>query len=393
MSIEASTSVDPFARTCQASHLLGWVCEHVNQHPSSEDADMHFQEAFTISGALRALLTMLHSESARKPEAERQKLFAARGIAYAALNTLFDVHSCIEPDNVESVGGNRGLRLDLQQHALDGFKEVIAEVSIFAAEIEQYGKTHGFDSVPVLVLFSLYTVAGTYAWYARENAAEVHLAALEDLRRLMGTVGRSKWRVGCESFVQSSWSNLLSTLTCRSSICEDVRRARVLLPGCLFPMNACHDRRWHGYIFRYLLQPLRSPQVKSPQRQCVIETGWGLERHGSCLIVHNSTSYFCSTLMRGTHPRPKVRSKVLKNLLLLHVSTTIDPSIRHYHYLLDSARSPAQVVQACTPSLPLPTSKSKCSFVEPSKEKRKRKHLLHASLQNNIPLPSLNSAP
>jgi hypothetical protein len=213
------------------------------------------------------------------------------------------------------------------------------------------------------------------------------------LRRLMGTVGRSKWRVGCESFVQSSWSNLLSTLTCRSSICEDVRRARVLLPGCLFPMNACHDRRWHGYIFRYLLQPLRSPQVKSPQRQCVIETGWGLERHGSCLIVHNSTSYFCSTLMRGTHPRPKVRSKVLKNLLLLHVSTTIDPSIRHYHYLLDSTSSPAQVVQACTPSLPLPTSKSKCSFVEPSKEKRKRKHLLHASLQNNIPLPSLNSAP
>jgi hypothetical protein len=200
MSIEASTSVDPFARTCQASHLLGWVCEHVNQHPSSEDADMHFQEAFTISGALRALLTMLQSESARKPEAERQKLFAARGIAYAGLNTLFDVHSCIEPDNVESVGGNRGLRLDLQQHALDGFKEVIAEVSIFAAEIEQYGATHGFDRIPVLVLFSMYTVAGTYAWYARENAAEVHLAALEDLRRVMRTIGRSKWRVGCKFF-------------------------------------------------------------------------------------------------------------------------------------------------------------------------------------------------
>lgn len=161
---------------------------------------MHFQEAFTISGALRALLTMLQSESASKPETERQKLFAARGIAYAALNTLFDVHSCIEPDNVESVGGNRGLRLDLQQHALDGFKEVIAEVSIFAAEIEQYGATHGFDRIPVLVLFSMYTVAGTYAWYARENAAEVHLAALEDLRRVMRTIGRSKWRVGCKFF-------------------------------------------------------------------------------------------------------------------------------------------------------------------------------------------------
>jgi len=195
MSIEASTSVDPFARTCQASHLLGWVCEHVNQNPSSEDADMHFQEAFTISGALRALLTMLHSESAHTPEAERHKLFAARGIAYAALNTLYDVHSCIEPDNVEAVGGNRGLRLDLQQHALDGFKEVIAEVSAFAAEIGRHGEIHGFGTVPVLVLFSLYTVAGTYAWYARENAAETHLAALDDLRKVMRIIGRSKWRV------------------------------------------------------------------------------------------------------------------------------------------------------------------------------------------------------
>jgi len=202
MSIEASTSVDPFARTCQASHLLGWVCEHVNQHPSSEDADMHFQEAFTISSALRALLTMLHDESAqRQPDAQRQKLFAARGIAFAALNTLYDVHSCIEPDNVEAVGGNRGLRLDLQQHALDGFKEVIAEVSVFATEIEQYGESQGFDAVPVLVLFALYSVAGTYAWYARENEGEAHLAALEGLRRLMRAVGRSKWRVACEFFV------------------------------------------------------------------------------------------------------------------------------------------------------------------------------------------------
>jgi hypothetical protein len=243
MSIEASTSVDPFARTCQASHLLGWVCEHVNQHPSSEDADMHFQEAFTISGALRALLTMLHSESAGKPEAERQKLFVARGIAYAGLNTLYDVHSCIEPDNVESVGGNRGLRLDLQQHALDGFKEVIAEVSTFAAEIERYGETHGFDMVPMLVLFSLYTVAGTYAWYARENAAEAHLAALEDLRKLMRTTGRSRWRVGCKFFHHCTPMKLSmlprQTLTSHSLVCEDARRARVLVSGGLFPISCC----------------------------------------------------------------------------------------------------------------------------------------------------------
>ncbi len=42
MTIEASTSVAPFARTCQAAHLLGLVCEHVNQDASSVAADLHF---------------------------------------------------------------------------------------------------------------------------------------------------------------------------------------------------------------------------------------------------------------------------------------------------------------------------------------------------------------
>lgn len=202
MSIEASTSVDPFARTCQAAHLLGWVCEHVNQHPSSADADMHFSQAFVISKALKALLTMLNSESSHKTQKERQKFFAARGLIYAGLNTLYDVHSCVEPDDVEAVGGNRGLRLDLQQHAIDGFKEVIREVLAFAAEIEAYHEAHGAESIPVLALFSLYTSAGTYAWYARENSARDHLSALADLRRVLGIIGGARWQVACKSPLQ-----------------------------------------------------------------------------------------------------------------------------------------------------------------------------------------------
>jgi hypothetical protein len=242
MSIEASTSVDPFARTCQAAHLLGWVCEHVNQNPSHADADMHFQEAFAISGALRALVIMLHSESNARAQEERQRLFAARGLAYAALNTLYDVHSCIEADNVEAVGGNRGLRLDLQQHALDGFKEVIREVSAFSAEIEQYYEKYGVDGIPVMVLFALYTVGGTYAWYARENSAPAHLAALADLRRVLDIVGSTRWPVACKSYFAFASSmpsdplrglKPLHSLTSISNISEDASRHRTLLPRSL----------------------------------------------------------------------------------------------------------------------------------------------------------------
>lgn len=199
MSIEASTSVDPFARTCQAAHLLGWVCEHVNQHPSSEDADMHFQEAFTISSALKSLLFMMHSES-EVAGAKPQKFFAAKGLVYAALNTLYDVHSCIEPDDVEAVGGNRGLRLDLQQHAIAGFKKVVDEVVVFASEIKAYYTMRplGFQAIPVMVLFSLYSAAGTFAWYARETGAQKHLHALQELREVLRPIGEMKWNVACK---------------------------------------------------------------------------------------------------------------------------------------------------------------------------------------------------
>ena len=242
MSIEASTSVDPFARTCQAAHLLGWVCSHVNQKPTPAEAEMHFQEAFAISGALRALAIMLDGESSQLAQGERHRLFAARGLAYAALNTLYDVHSCIEADNVESIGGNRGLRLDLQQHALDGFKEVIREVSTFAAEIERYYEEYGVDKIPVMVLFSLYSVAGTYAWYARENAAPSHLAALADLRRVMDIIGSTRWPVACKCLdVMLSLNQALilaHVLTQCSHIPENAGRHRVLLSRRLQTVNS-----------------------------------------------------------------------------------------------------------------------------------------------------------
>lgn len=196
MSIEAPTSVAPFARTCQAAHLLGWVCEHVNQSASCVDATLHFQEAFQISRALQALLKMIHTDS-EQSATNRLRLFAARGLAYAALNTLLEVHSCIEPDNLETIGGNRGLRLELQKHALDKYKETISDVLNLASDIEQHMVAHGLGKVPLLVLPSLYSTASMYAWCFREREIERDLNAFLVLRRLL-TEMQSKYNVSCK---------------------------------------------------------------------------------------------------------------------------------------------------------------------------------------------------
>jgi hypothetical protein len=71
---------------------------------------------------------------------------------------------------------------------------------------------------------------------------------------------------------------------------------------------------------------------------------------------------------RNLHWEVSERFKFREKLLLLHLSTTT-PSIRHSHCLPKLASSPAQLVQACTPFLLLPASKSKSSFCETIKRK------------------------
>lgn len=198
MSMEAITFVSPFARSCQAAHLLGRVCEHVNQHPSSTDADFHFQEALQLSRTIRALLKTIEEESDRSGP-ERYRYFASRGLAYGGLSILYDVHSCVEPDDVEAVGGHRGLRLDIQRHAIDGFKQVSKELSALAADIEQFCASGLLDKLPLVVLFPLHAAAGTYAWHARETGAESSLSELTHIKKIIETLS-TKWRIGGESY-------------------------------------------------------------------------------------------------------------------------------------------------------------------------------------------------
>lgn len=193
MSLTTSASVGSYARLCQAAHLLGRVCQHVNEHPSSEDADFHFQEAWQISKALRALLALLQNDSSTSPALSHQ-LFTSRAIVYSALLLLFDVHCCIEVDEIEACGGNRGLRLDLQQAALEGMREICFEVHSFAIEVEQFVATSrlGWKELSPLLINCLYFAGSNFAWFYRENGNDEALQCLNDLRRIM-EIFREPW--------------------------------------------------------------------------------------------------------------------------------------------------------------------------------------------------------
>lgn len=133
MSIESQARVSPFARTCQAAHLLGRVCQHVDEHAEPADADFHYQEAHSIRGVGEALLTMIRQESADA----RYNLLTAMALCCNALLTLYDTHCCIEVAPIEIKGRNKGMRLELQQLWIDGYKRMSAVISDFGNDIRK----------------------------------------------------------------------------------------------------------------------------------------------------------------------------------------------------------------------------------------------------------------
>lgn len=197
MSIEANAAVGPFARTCQAAHLLGKVCEHVNEHPSAADADLHLEEAAHICRAVTAFKVLLDHDNAAIREPHR--LITARAVCLSALHLMYDTHSCIEVDHVEAAGGNRGRRLELQQLAIDGSRAMSEETVDLAKQIEAYLGSHPAASMSPLVLNCLYAAAGTWAWRHRETGDEASLENLNTIRRVLGIL-RNQWQA-CNDYL------------------------------------------------------------------------------------------------------------------------------------------------------------------------------------------------
>lgn len=191
MSIETNTTVAPFARTCQAAHLLGKVCSHVNDHPSAADVDMHLEEAVHICRAVAAFKLVLDHDVASSQSPHR--LITARAVCLSALQLMYDTHSCIEVDHVESAGGNRGRRLELQQLAIDGSKKAAQDSVDLANELETYAASNHAACISPLVLNCLYSAGGTWAWYYRETGSDPYLQKLNTIRHALVTL-QSQWQ-------------------------------------------------------------------------------------------------------------------------------------------------------------------------------------------------------
>ena len=155
----------PYARLCQAAHLLGKVCLHANEHFEPTDTEMHLAEMRPLQNATLALLNVqrqdiLYGEGDRSCE-----LLGAFALCCSALLALYFLHCCIDDDHLaradqhnRSRGGQ--LRGQVQELAIAGFGSVSMYVLELADLIDDWSPIlfwgHKHDGPPCR--------AGTLQW-------------------------------------------------------------------------------------------------------------------------------------------------------------------------------------------------------------------------------------
>ncbi|KAH8809186.1 hypothetical protein F5884DRAFT_794764 [Xylogone sp. PMI_703] len=194
---ESSTiTASPFARSCQASHLLSLVIRHINE--KGTDAIFHYQQAMAIHRTIYAFGAAVSQEigewNEALPDSSVQiSLYTGMAVCYSAQLTLYDMYTCAEADDK----GGAGIReqLEMQNIALVTIKEVCTSIHKFGKRIASTITSEGLSRISPLVCECLYRAALNYGWYIRETGSDELLQNLTDIKSVLEMIGR-KWAIG-----------------------------------------------------------------------------------------------------------------------------------------------------------------------------------------------------
>lgn len=187
VSSDTDLPAPPFARTCQASHLLSLVLAHVNARTN------RYSEALQLHQILTAFHLALQQEVAMDNAALFEDYSSAMGISYSALIALCDKYTCADMDDPSGVGIPEQLKM--QETALYSLHEIGASIWEFASCLAK----HGEQIVPSPFMAECFYAAATqYTWYIRETGKTELIAAVNDMKLALRSIGRV-WAVACKS--------------------------------------------------------------------------------------------------------------------------------------------------------------------------------------------------
>lgn len=224
LSLSASQTirVSPFARTCQAAHLLGKVLHHIDD--KQLPVAYRFEEALQLNRTMRALADVLpdelpNCENGTPPNEDtdptiRPSLCVSMAMCYSGLLTLYDGYSCT--DRAVSVDQDIGEeQLRMQKESIDGLSEISGRAVNLTRKIRRIMEEKGVGMLSPMVVDCVYQAAanckenplnssycftthtdswGVDAWYVRETSDPACGERLQELKELLALLDR-RWKV------------------------------------------------------------------------------------------------------------------------------------------------------------------------------------------------------
>jgi hypothetical protein len=164
----SDSEIGPFARICQASHILGRVINHRNDCKNELNRESILEEALQLSATLTALDKHL-SRPMDIPHVDEAVTIVDVALCTSARLTLYNMYACNQPDSVTERIAKEST---MQTECIAGLKQMIATRGVVLAWHVIQQATERLDATSPLIIHALYDVATECQWFVREDYTE-----------------------------------------------------------------------------------------------------------------------------------------------------------------------------------------------------------------------------
>ncbi|KAH6892535.1 hypothetical protein B0T10DRAFT_295217 [Thelonectria olida] len=198
VSTNTAVQASPFARTCQASHILSRVLRHINDREA--DDEFRYQEATQLHRTLQALSTTIVNESSELLDKMNDSmadlpLFTSLALCYSALLSLYELYCCVETAGPSQIGNPSFL--EISKVALEGHKEISYKVYQLSQRVKSVVELGGMLRMPPFVCDCLYQAGANYAWMVSEMANDEDMLKLTGIKNVLEMLGK-RWKCARE---------------------------------------------------------------------------------------------------------------------------------------------------------------------------------------------------
>lgn len=153
LSTSQTVRVAPFARTCQAAHLLGKTLRHIDDRQLPYD--YRFDEAIQLHRTMRALADVLPDQMTDDDSDMRPSLCTSLAMCYSGLLTLYDTYSCTE----RAIETHSETQLVIQKESIEGLSEFSGRVVNLARKVRSAIERDGLGRLNPMVIDCFYQAA------------------------------------------------------------------------------------------------------------------------------------------------------------------------------------------------------------------------------------------